>query len=211
MAKTPSTLEDIVPEYRSGNPLVRWLFLKRLEVAERLARLDEPGALTLLDAGCGEGLLLKRLKAGWPRHAVEGMDHRPEVTSLDIPGVTLFAADLTKPGALPAARYDRLFALDVLEHLKDLAAPLAVLRAALKPGGLLVVSAPTENLLHKSCRFLIKGTFSEQEGPCSSPHYHRAATLAPAIAAAGFEPVESVSLPLPGPLALNRLFSFRRA
>src|SRR2546430_8395845 len=34
--------------------------------------------------------------------------------------------------------------------------PLALIRKALVPDGLLVISAPAENAFHKTCRFLIK-------------------------------------------------------
>jgi trans-aconitate methyltransferase len=204
-------IEGIVPEYRSGNPLVRWLFLKRLDVALEFARLEEPRALDVVDLGCGEGRTLRLLRERHPRHRIVGIDHNPNVAkTLSIPGVDVRHGDLYEPGLLPAASQDRILCLDVLEHLQDLDKPLAAIRAALRPGGLLVISAPAENVFHKTCRFLIKGSFSEKEGPASSPHYHRASTLRPAIAAAGFTEVAARSLPLPGPLALIVLAAFRR-
>jgi SAM-dependent methyltransferase len=208
MTSSPALL-DIVPEYRSRNPLVRWLFLERLEVALRLGRLDGGTPLRLADVGCGEGLFLRRLREAYPQHAATGVDHNEHVASLDVPGARVLRADITRPGQLPAA-FDRVFCLDVLEHIRDLSGPLSQIRESLSAGGILVISAPAENLFHKTCRFLIKGTFSEVEGPCSSPHYHRAATLARDIPAAGFELLEAVSLPLPGPFALLNLYAFRR-
>lgn len=204
-------LSEIVPEYRSANPLVRWLFHERLERAFRFAGLDGPQALKILDLGCGEGLSLKMVRERWPRHELTGMDHNPNLGKIKIPGTELKSADLTSPGALPPAKFDRILCLDVLEHIRELSVPLSSIHGSLKPSGLLVVSAPAENVFHKTCRFLIKGTFSEKAGPCSSPHYHRAATLRRDIAAAGFEPVAASALPLPGPLALIWVCSFRKA
>lgn len=203
-------LSEIVPEYRSSNPAVRWLFRRRLEVALELARLTEERRLRVLDLGCGEGMLLRLLKERFPRHEITGIDHNPNVAVLGARGVSVRTGDLTDPGLLAPASFDRVLCLDVLEHLWDLQVPLASIHSALAPGGLLVISAPSENVFHKICRFLIKGTFSEKAGPASSSHHHRAATLRRDIAAAGFEELSSVALPLPGPLALIVLAAFRR-
>lgn len=204
-------LPDIVPEYRSRNFAVRWLFQRRLELAMELARLGADGALSILDVGCGEGRMLGLIRGRYLRHRLSGIDHNPHVKTLSIPGVEVACRDLKGPGDLGQAVYDRVFCLDVLEHIQDLRGPLAAVALGLKPGGLFVVSAPSENVVHKLCRFLIKGTFSEKAGPASSPHYHRAATLWRDIEGAGFEPLERRALPLPGPLALIELGSFRRA
>lgn len=203
-------LHKIVPEYHSRNPLVRWLFLKRLDIAIKLARFQKDRGLSILDLGCGEGLLLRRLKASYPQFGLTGMDHNPNIALLNIPGVDLHQCDFTQEGSLPVEVFDCIFCLDVLEHIQDLNKPLKSIHNALKPGGLLIVSAPTENAFHKACRFLLKGTFSEQEGPASSPHYHRAATLRDDIVAVGFQLLKQASLPLPGIFALNQTFSFKK-
>lgn len=208
--KNYPALLDIVPEYRSRNPVVRWIFHERLNVALRLGRLEGSKSLRLADIGCGEGLFLKRLREAHPNHHVTGIDHNKNVAVLNVPGVRILQADLTAPESLAARSFDRVFCLDVIEHIRDLAVPLRALRDSLDDDGILVISAPTENLFHKCCRFLIKGTFSELEGPCSSPHYHRADTLATDITASGFELIEAVCLPLPAPLSLLKLFSFRK-
>ncbi|MBI5882919.1 MAG: methyltransferase domain-containing protein [Elusimicrobia bacterium] len=206
----PETLTDIVPEYRSRNPVVRWLFWKRIEWALDLAALDAGVPLDVMDLGCGEGALLGKLSKARSPHRLKGMDSHPAVTSLRIPGVEITRGDLTKPGSLPSAAFDRVFCLDVLEHIEFLAEPLGSIRGALRPGGLLVITAPTESLFHKTCRFVLKGTFSEAEGPAAGRHYHHASTLAEAVSSAGFLCLEARSLPLAGPLALIRVMSFRR-
>jgi trans-aconitate methyltransferase len=206
----PENLTDIVPEYRSRNPVVRWLFWKRIEVAMDLAALDRGTPLDVMDLGCGEGALLKRLSEERPSHRLRGMDSHPAVASLRIPGAEIARGDLTKPGCLPSEAFDRIFCLDVLEHIESLAEPLGSIRGALRPGGLLVITAPTESLFHKACRVVLKGTFSDAEGPAAGRHFHRASTLAAAVSSAGFLRLEARSLPLAGPLALIRVMSFRR-
>ena len=84
--------DGIVPEYRSRNPLVRWLFHQRLDIAMRLARLQgEP--LHVLDIGCGEGLLLRKLHERYPAHDLTGIDHNPLVAAQEIPGLQGVAMD----------------------------------------------------------------------------------------------------------------------
>ncbi|MBI4424041.1 MAG: class I SAM-dependent methyltransferase [Elusimicrobia bacterium] len=206
---SPAELHEIVPEYRSANALVRWLFLKRFELVTRLARLETEAPLRILDLGCGEGLFLKTLAGQGSRHSLVGMDHHPKIESLAHAGVAFRRADLAAPGGLPEGGFDRIFCLDVLEHLKDLGTPLTSIRGALKPSGLLILSAPTENAFHKACRLLLKGTLSEEAGPASSPHYHRAATLRREIEARGFTLIAEDWLPLPGPLSLFRFYAFQ--
>ncbi len=210
MGESFPELSEIVPEYRSANPLVRWLFHERLERAFKFAGLDGPQVLKVLDLGCGEGLALKKIQERWPRHELTGIDHNPNLEKIKISGTELKNTDLTAPGALPKEAFERILCLDVLEHIRDLKIPLESIRSSLKPSGLLVISAPAENVFHKTCRFLIKGTFSEKAGPCSSPHFHRAATLRRDIVAAGFKEVRAAALPLPGPLALIWVCAFRK-
>jgi 2-polyprenyl-3-methyl-5-hydroxy-6-metoxy-1,4-benzoquinol methylase len=212
MFKDPkfAELSEIVPEYESRNPLVRWIFLERLNICVKLARLDGPEPLKLLDLGCGEGRMLRLLRAADPRHEITGMDYNPNVLTIDIPGVKMGQADITDPASLPAEAFDRIFCLDMLEHLKQVEGPIQTLKKALKTGGLLILSAPSENAFHMFCRLLLKGKFTKSEGSDHSPHYHRGETLERDIVAAGFECVGRGSLPLPGPFALLKLYAFRK-
>ena len=110
----PENLTDIVPEYRSRNPVVRWLFWKRIAWAMDLAALDAGSPLDVMDLGCGEGALLRKLVEAGGGHRLRGMDSHPAVASLGVPGAEIARGDLTKPGCLPAAAFDRVFCLDVL-------------------------------------------------------------------------------------------------
>jgi SAM-dependent methyltransferase len=60
--------------------------------------------------------------------------------------------------------FDLINALDVLEHVSDLPRTLSDLLKLLKPGGRLVVSGPTENILYQMGRRLA--------GPEYSGEYH---------------------------------------
>ena len=65
-------LAQIIPEYHSRSPVVRWLFEKRVKIAA--ARVSEVAPRRLIDVGCGEGSFLFRyLKRIPPEyHGVEG-------------------------------------------------------------------------------------------------------------------------------------------
>lgn len=200
-------LEDIVPEYHSRNWIVRRLFESRLEEALKLGKLNTKESLEILDIGCGEGRLLRILRNSYSRHIITGMDHNPNVNSIKIQEVTVKQLDLTiEP--LPENKFNRIFCLDVLEHIKDLKLPLQSISGALCSHGLLIISVPTENFFQKVCRFMIKGTFSSLSGPSSGPHYYNARTLFRNVVNSGLEPIDETCLPAAGCLALIRLFSF---
>jgi 2-polyprenyl-3-methyl-5-hydroxy-6-metoxy-1,4-benzoquinol methylase len=65
---------------------------------------------------------------------------------------------------MTAKSFDLINALDVLEHVDDLRGTLSDLLGLIKPGGRLVVSGPTENILYQIGRKLA--------GPEYSGEYH---------------------------------------
>lgn len=111
-------------------------------LAEALAAVvPAQGLLTVLDLGCGTGLSGAALKPFARR--LEGVDLSPRM--LDAArGKGLYAAlhEADLLAFLPTRRagYDLIVAADVLNYLGELAAPLAAMRAALKPGGLAAFS-----------------------------------------------------------------------
>lgn len=95
----------------------------------------------VLDVGCGDGYLLKRLNAA----RRDGLDPTlPEAQ--DSAGMRLrqgwFPADLESLGM--TGPYDAIFSLAVFEHLDDQAigAARTCLPGLLKPGGRLIISVP---------------------------------------------------------------------
>lgn len=97
-----------------------------------------------LDVGCGAGLLcepLARLGA-----AVTGLDAATE--NIAAASAHAAGAGLTidyrcgDVGELGLRGYDLVTSLEVLEHVSDPSAFVAALRAALAPGGLMVLSTP---------------------------------------------------------------------
>ena len=132
-------------------PLHRMNPLRVAWITRRLRR-HFPAGLTgeILDIGCGAGLLTEALaKAGFP---VLGLDAAPAA----IAAAKAHASGQDLPLRYRAGRIETLIeeqmtfpvitALEVIEHVPDPARFLAGLTAALKPGGLLVVSTLNRTL-----------------------------------------------------------------
>jgi len=123
-----------------------------------------PPATRVLDAGCGEGVLVTEY-AG--RLAIEGVDAH-------------YSSPRVRSGSVTALPYgdgvfDRALCLDVLEHLsfEEQAAALAELHRVLRPGGELLVSVPNLAHLQSRVQFLLRGrlirTASEIKHPGDRP------------------------------------------
>ena len=122
----------------------------------------------VLDFGCGSGVMLSFLS-----------QHSQHVTAMDIDlvplervkkyiplkeNVLVLDANQAPVSQLTPKTFDLINALDVLEHVDDLPRTLSELLNLLKPGGQLVVSGPTENILYQIGRKLA--------GPEYSGDYH---------------------------------------
>ena len=123
-----------------------------------------PAGTRVLDAGCGEGVLVDEYAA---RLRITGVDAN-------------YASGRVTTGSLmalpfPDASFDRALCLDVLEHLafEDQPRALAELARILPPGGELFVSVPNLAHLQSRIQFLLRGrlirTASEYKHPGDRP------------------------------------------
>lgn len=164
----PGRLDEIgFPAYSHANPIISWLFWKRLHTVIDYIELRAPFQ-RVLDFGCGSGVMLPFL-AGMSRDVVAAdIDLLPlEYMSSHIalaPNVEIQDASAIALSQLPERSFDLILALDVLEHVKDLSQTLAQLLRLLKAGGQLIISGPTENVLYRFGRKLA--------GPEYSGEYH---------------------------------------
>ena len=148
----PIPIGTITPTYLAKLTVVRkWLD-------------DLPPGVRVLDAGCGEGVLVEEYAS---RLAIEGVDEN--YSSARVRSASIMA--------LPYAEgaFDRAMCLDVLEHLtfEDQPRALAELFRILKPNGELLVSVPNLAHLQSRVHFLLAGrlirTASELKHPGDRP------------------------------------------
>jgi SAM-dependent methyltransferase len=138
-------------------------YLAKLEAVR--AWLDAlPADTRVLDAGCGEGVLVDEYAT---RLAIEGVD--PNYSSSRVRSASLLALPYED------AAFDRAMCLDVLEHLTFEEQPqaLAELYRVLRAGGELLVSVPNLAHLQSRIHFLLQGrlirTASEHKHPGDRP------------------------------------------
>src|SRR3954467_4260407 len=168
---------DSPPVVRSGEYAARgdyhraldptWEFYQTYLAKLRAVRryLDAlPASARVLDAGCGEGVIVEEYAR---RLAITGVDAN-------------YASDHVTQGSLgslpfPDGSFDHALCLDVLEHLSFEEQPraLAELFRTLKPGGELLVSVPNLAHLQSRVHFLLLGrlirTASEHKHPGDRP------------------------------------------
>lgn len=148
--------ELAIPSYTHPNPLMRHLFWERLAVA--LEWLDglSPAPSVVLDFGCGIGLLFSSLE----RRDIStiGCDIHPEATAVGVDsfGVSDVQIIDAREGlaSLADESVNAILALDVLEHVDDVAYLAAEFQRLLPPQGRLLCSLPTENALYRIGRRL---------------------------------------------------------
>ena len=119
-----------------------------------------PARTRVLDAGCGEGILVEEFH---DRLAIRGLD--PNYSSERVARGSLTA--------LPYAdgSFDRALCLDVLEHLRYDEQPraLAELFRVLAPGGELLVSVPNLAHLQSRVHFVLTGRLIRTANPLKHP------------------------------------------
>jgi 2-polyprenyl-3-methyl-5-hydroxy-6-metoxy-1,4-benzoquinol methylase len=119
---------------------------------------------SILDFGCGSGVMLPYLSQHSKHVTAFDVDIHPlEKIKHHIPlanNIEVVDAAKTPLTQLIPNSYDLINALDVLEHVEDLAGTLTHLLNLLKPGGQLVVSGPTENIFYQIGRKLVGSAYS---------------------------------------------------
>ena len=146
--------EAALPAYAHQNPIIDYLFWKRLEVAFNFANKNGP-LVKALDFGCGSGCFSYLLaKNGYEVTSID-LDFTPlqlVQEKLDFPSnIKFIEGDIFKQD-IPNNSFDVIFALDVLEHIENLSKYIELFKRILAPNGIIVVSGPTENILYKMGR-----------------------------------------------------------
>jgi len=202
--------ESAIPSYLHGNPFVRWIITRRLQVVTRmvatsLAARTAAGPPCGLDFGCGVGLLLPTLAPHLATLYLTDLDLRAARRTADhfqIANAHLLAADRW------AAEIDDgslafIIAADVLEHVDDLEGVVRRFLAKLEVGGALIVSGPTETAIYRLAR-KIAGFTGEY-------HVRTIFDIEAMITTAGLLPRQLRTLPGPPLPTLFRVTRYQRA
>ena len=144
-----------------------------------------PPNTRVLDAGCGEGVLVDEFHG---RLAIEGLD--PNYSSAHVTRGSLTALPY------PPARFDRALCLDVLEHLSfdDQPRALAELFRVLVPGGELLVTVPNLAHLQSRVHFLLRGELIRTANIAKHPGDRPVAEYLELARRAGFTLVERTGI-----------------
>lgn len=181
-----STLEEAHFWFRARNEVILWAISKYF-----------PTARTLLEVGCGTGVVLSRIRSGLPHVSLTGGDLLSDalaVARTRVPDATFAQVDVRR---LPYVdEFDVVCALDVLEHVEEDDAALEQIALALHPGGGVVISVPQHMWLWSAA-----DEYGRHKRRYSRP------SLLQLLSDTGFEPVRATSwvtllLPL---VALSRL------
>ncbi len=142
-----------------------------------------------LDFGCGSGVFLPTLSGMFI--SVTGIDIEMEEAELivdhyNLNNVQLISGDINTT-VLDESRFDAISAADVLEHFKELDAPVSQIYRWLKDDGILITSLPTENLFTKCTRII-----GRYEKPFD--HYHTGEQVEGCLQKNGFYRVKSIKV-----------------
>jgi len=157
--------EAALPAYAHKNPIIDYIFWKRLAIAGDFIKDNAGQKANILDFGCGTGVFSYEMaKSG---HDILALD-------LDLTPVHLLSKVISYPENISFIQgdffttdfkgqtFDFIVALDVLEHIPLDKLPLYLdkFNELLKEGGHVIVSGPTENILYKIGRKLAGNDFT---------------------------------------------------
>jgi len=138
---------DYEPITASAETILNRHGYRRIQAAFLIDTLNElrvdaaPEQLSVLDIGCGPGILLHYLaQAGFSASGLETNPHAADYASKTF-GLSI-KRDSIFGDRLPEATYDVVTSTASIEHFTDPFDALLRMKAALKPGGLLYVNTP---------------------------------------------------------------------
>lgn len=161
--------EAALPAYAHKNFIIDYIFWQRLSVANNYILKNYDINSTILDFGCGTGVMSYNL-------AINGFN--VTAIDLDLKPIQVLKENINYPQSIDFIegnildiqfndkKFDVIVALDVLEHIPLDKLPLFLekFKSLLNPNGVIIVSGPTENILYKIGRKLAGNDFTG--------HYH---------------------------------------
>ncbi len=193
---------NLFDKYGSRNPVVRALMARFDQSLDELFQAAAPASV--LDVGCGEGVITERWAERLYPGRVAGVDVEDstlaaEWTTRERPNLEFMSAD---GGSLPFAdrEFDLVAAIEVLEHVQDPRQTLTEMARVARSH--LLVSVPREPLWR--ALNMLRGAYLMRLGdtPGHLHHFSRAATAELLL---DFGELLAVRSPLPWTIALVRV------
>ncbi len=152
-SSSPGPVGNVYDKYGTRNPIARWMMGRFLSAVTELYGLARPR--TVLEVGCGEGLLAAHLLEQGPVERMVLTDRelsrltpalRARIATEAAPGGPSLEATVADATALPFAdgSFDLVVCCEVLEHLQD--PELALSELARVARGYVLLSTPREPL-----------------------------------------------------------------
>jgi len=159
-----SLSESALPAYAHRNPFIDFLFWQRIRLCfDFIQKFVKIYNVKILDFGCGTGILSYLLAHYGYKVIAADIDLKTLCLIKEkIPfpdNIEFFEGDILNKN-LDYYSFDIIAALDCLEHIENFKQYLLYFKKLLKPGGIIIVSGPTENWLYKFCRKIAGPTFT---------------------------------------------------
>lgn len=195
--------EMAIPSYLHNNPLINWLFWRRLEFVTGLATKFEFSQV--LDFGCGIGSLLPSL-CYLAKGQVHATDLHPEIAKELIirRQLNVVFHDADKIEAIKPRSLDLIVAADSMEHLEEPKFYLDIFREKLLGRGRLIISGPTESRIYHLGRLM--AGFKEK----GNYHHSNVYNLKGLILDSGFKLKVSKGIPFWIPPHLFKIYEFEK-
>ena len=119
MAKDNLIAGNYFDKFQSRNPIVRWLLAGYFQAFDRMLAGLHPE--TILEVGCGEGFVVRRLRRRFPMATIVSMDLFLNMVRLTARQNEQSLSICASASDLPYMnkRFDLVVCVEVLEHLVD--------------------------------------------------------------------------------------------
>lgn len=153
MMTTPTTPEDRARLSHGASASTIYDLVARMIARHHAA----PGGGTLVDIGCGQGALGRRVAADFDRVVGCDLVRYPEFPD----GADWVGADLNRPPyPIADGAADVTVAIETIEHLENPRAFMRELARITRPGGLVIVTTPNQLSLLSKMTLLCKNEFN---------------------------------------------------
>lgn len=196
-----------LPSYLNGNAFSRWVSWRKIKLILKMCG-DLQNAY-ILDFGCGSGILFDSLNQHCAKLYASDIDLVMAKTTdrlLNINKIAFLHPD-DLDTVIGDETLDLIIAANVLEHVPSLNECLKLFDRKLKKNGVLVVSGPTENMMYRVGRIILRLMGHRQ----FTGEYHRTdiSRIFHSVSEFNFTNKKTVRFPFSGLLALYWIGRFK--